>query len=159
MNISDLWHAFVWPILLISLRTFYPYIKSKGNKSFELQTLLIAFVLGWFLYLIIGFRIGSEIFYKYLQLWYSGTLRLVTMLEKKTFITLAASLSLLIILSFLIKLSFLKCVSDGDEESFSFVSGFLYTCFWDEIFLMDAKYKPHTEHNHSLIPSWTEGQL
>ena len=83
MNISDLWHAFVWPILLISLRTFYPYIKSKENKSFELQTLLIAFVLGWFLYLIIGFRIGSEIFYKYLQLWYSGTLRLVTMLEKK----------------------------------------------------------------------------
>ena len=37
------------------------------------------------------------------QWWYSETLRSITMLEKKVFIILASSLSLLIILSFSIK--------------------------------------------------------
>ena len=40
-------------------------------------------MLGWYLYLTKAFRIGSEIFPEMCsQSWYSGTLRLVTMLEK-----------------------------------------------------------------------------
>ena len=51
------------------------------------------------------------------QPWYSGTLRLNTMLEKKVFITLAVSLSLLITLSFSIKviLSVHKTLSETNK--------------------------------------------
>ena len=90
MCISDSWQAFVWSRLVVSLRIFSLSTISKENKSFELEALLMAFALGWFLYLAIAFRIGSKIFLQMpSQSWYSGTLRLITMLEKKVFILLA----------------------------------------------------------------------
>ena len=49
--------------------------------------------------------------------------------------------------------------SNGGEESFLFVCGFLCNCLRDYISLMDARYKPHTEHNCLLITSWAAGQL
>ena len=93
-----------WKNIIIFFDNFCGYICSeyqKKNKSFELETFLITFMLGLFLYLTKAFRIGSEIFPEMSSYsWYSGTLRLITMLEKKAFIILAVSLSLLIILSF-----------------------------------------------------------
>ena len=77
---------------------------SQEIKLFELSTLLIAFILGWLLYLTIAFRIRSEMFPEMSsQTWYSKILRVVTKLEEKVFFTLAVSLLLLIVLSFSIK--------------------------------------------------------
>ena len=74
VGISNSWHAFVWPRLLLSLRIFSLSTISKENKSFELENLLIAFILGPFLYLTIAFRIVSKIFPEMSsQSWYSGT--------------------------------------------------------------------------------------
>ena len=62
VDIWDTWHAFVWSKLLIFLRIFSVSTVSKENKSSELETPLIAFILGWFLYLTMSFRMVSEIF-------------------------------------------------------------------------------------------------
>ena len=62
VGLSDSRHASLWPLLLISARIFYLSTIPKEKKSFELETLLIAFILGWLLRLIIVSRIGSEIF-------------------------------------------------------------------------------------------------
>ena len=49
--------------------------------------------------------------------------------------------------------------SNGGEGSFSFVCRFLCSYLWDNISLIDARYKPHTEHNRLFITSWAAGQL
>ena len=49
----DSWCDFVLSRLLISLKMFSLSAISKENKSSELEVHLIAFILGWFLYLTI----------------------------------------------------------------------------------------------------------
>ena len=89
VGISNSWHGFLWSRLLISWRIF-----SLSTISTEKKTLLIAFILSRLRFLTIAFRIGFEIIPEMpSKSWYLGTLRLITMLEKKGFFMLAVSLS------------------------------------------------------------------
>ena len=83
----------------------------KFGQAIWLSNLSIAFILGWSLYFRIDFKTGSLTSLEIgSDTRYSGILRLLIMVEKKVFKTLAVLLLVLMILSFSIKVIF---SSDG----------------------------------------------
>ena len=115
------WHNFDASKLTISLRISLFSTLESLNKLFSLVIFSIAFILGWSLYFRIDFKTGSLIS---LEMGagseYSGILRLLMMVEKKAFKTLAVLLSFLMILSFSVKVVF---SSDGvlyEKKSLAF---------------------------------------
>ena len=86
--------------ILIFFRISTFSTNEKLKLDLEIQFSLIAVALGWALYFTIALMTGSLIFSDVRSIWLNcGMLRLVTILAKNSFKTLAVSLSLLMILS------------------------------------------------------------
>ena len=86
--------------ILIFFRISTFSTNEKLKLDLEIQFSLIAVALGWALYFTIALMTGSLIFSDVRSIWLNcGMLRLVTILAKNSFKTLAVSLSPLMILS------------------------------------------------------------